>query len=259
MTVSRPSTLGIILARGGSKGVPKKNIRLLAKLPLIAYTIQEGLKSRYVTRLIVSTESDEIATIAHDWGAEVPFKRPAHLAADEASSRDCLKHAVRFVEEQEGRQYDYVIELMCTNPLKTVEDIDAVLEKLIRTGADSVIGVSSVEEYHPARIKKIVDDRLVDFCLTEPLEARRQDLKPPAYIRNGSLYAMKRDVLMIQNLRYGSANSRPYIFPPERSINIDSEIDWYAAERLIELRNAGESSTSKATQDLISASSKLES
>jgi CMP-N,N'-diacetyllegionaminic acid synthase len=227
---TKPWILAIILARGGSKSVPRKNIRPICSIPLIGYTIREGLKSKYISRLIVSTEDEEIAKIAREFGAEVPFKRPKELATDTASSKACLQHATKFMEESEGRPYDYIVELMVTNPLKTVEDIDVAIEKLITTGADSVIGVAKLEEHHPLRIKKIVDDRIVDFCLPEPNEARRQDLKLDAYIRNGSIYAMRRDVLMIQDRRYGTANSHPYIFPPERSINIDSLEDFYVAE-----------------------------
>lgn len=230
---AKPRILGIILARGGSKSVPRKNIKPIAGVPMIAYTIREGLKSKYITRLVVSTEDEEIARVAKEWGAEVPFMRPAELATDAAASKPCLQHATKFMEELEDRPYDYIVELMVTNPLKTVEDIDAALEKLIATGADSVIGVIQVFDHHPLRIKKIIDDRLVDFCLPEPNEARRQDLKPDAYLRNGSIYAMKRDVLMIQDRRYGTANSRPYIFPPERSVNVDSMEDFYIAEMRI--------------------------
>lgn len=230
---TKPRILGVILARGGSKGIPKKNIRLLNGIPLIAYTIKEGLKSKYISRLIVSSDDDEIRKVAKDYGAEAPFRRPPELATDTAQSLPCLQHAVKWAEDNEGQKYDYIIELMCTNPFKTVEDVDAVLEKLIQTGADSVIGVAKVEGHHPARIKKIINDRLVDFCVPEPNEARRQDLKPPAYIRNGSIYAMKRDILMIEGKRYGTENSRPYIFPPERSIDLHSKQDWIAAEYLL--------------------------
>jgi CMP-N-acetylneuraminic acid synthetase len=222
--------LGIILARGGSKGVPKKNIRLINGIPLIAYTIKEGLKSKYISRLVVSTEDKEIAAIAKDFGAEVPFMRPEELAGDNVSSKVCLQHATKFMEGLEGEQYGYVIELMVTNPLKTVEDIDSAIKKLIDTRADSVIGVVKTEEYHPARLKKIVNDRIVNFCVPEPNGVRRQDLKPHAYIRNGSIYAIKRDVLMVQGYRYGTRNSRPYIFLQERSVNIDSLEDFYVAE-----------------------------
>ncbi len=228
---SSPRILGVILARGGSKGVPRKNIKPLLGKPLIAYTIEEGLKSTHLTDLIVSTEDKEISDVAKQCGARVPFVRPDHLATDNATSKACLQHAVTEMEKITGEKYDYIIELMCTNPLKSVQDIDAIIEKLIETRADSVIGVVQLDDHHPARIKKIVDDRIVDFCIPEPNGARRQDLKPEAYIRNGSIYAMKRDVLMIQDRRYGTPDSRPYIFPPERSVNIDNKIDWDMVER----------------------------
>lgn len=224
--------LAVTLARRGSKSVPRKNIRPILGAPLIAYTIAEAKRSKYITRYIVSTDDEEIRRIAILYGAEAPFLRPAHLAADETPSLPALQHAVAWAEEDEGEEYDYVVELMCTNPMKTVEDIDAVIEKLIATGADSVIGVSKLDDHHPARVKKIVNDRLVEFCVPEP-HVPRQDLKPEAYIRNGSIYAMRRDVLMIHNARYGTENSRPYIMPGERSVNVDTYIDFLLAEILL--------------------------
>lgn len=229
-----PRILGVTLARGGSKGVPRKNIRPILGVPLIAYTIVEAKRAKHISRYIVSTDDEEIRDVARLYGAEVPFLRPAHLATDKATSRDALQHAVAWAEEQEGEPYEYVIDLPCTNPMRTSEDIDAALEKLMATGADSVIGVTQLEDHHPLRIKKIVDDRIVDFCLPEPIEAMRQDLKPDAYIRNGSIYSVRRDVLMLQNARYGTADSRPYIFPPERTVNVDTETDILLAELLFQ-------------------------
>jgi len=232
-----PRVLGVTLARGGSKGIVRKNIRPLGGVPLIAHTIREGLKSRFISRLVVSTDDEEIATVSKGYGADVPFIRPASLATDTASSRDCLQHAVAFAEDEEGRYYDYVVELMCTNPFKTVEDIDGVMDKLIATGADSVIGVVQLDDHHPARAKRIINDRIIDFCVPEPIDARRQDLEPLAYIRNGSIYAMQRNVLMVAGYRYGTPNSRPYVFPPERSVNLDSEADWFRAEWILSTRS----------------------
>lgn len=225
--------LGITLARGGSKSIPKKNIKLLSGMPIIAHTIREALKSDLINRYIVSTDDIEIQKVALSYGAECPFIRPAEFATDTASSVAALQHAVNWVEKQECTQYDYVIELMATNPMKTVVDIEACIKKLIDTGADSVIAVHQLDDHHPARIKKIVDDRIVDFCVPEKLESRRQDLTPNAYIRSGSIYALRRDHLMIQGQRYGSVESRPYILPSERAVNIDSEIDFLIAEQLL--------------------------
>ncbi len=228
--------LGLTLARGGSKSVPRKNIKLIAGVPLIGYTIAEALKSNLITRYIVSTDDKEIQQVAIECGADAPFLRPSEFSTDEASSVAAMQHAVDWVEQQEGVKYDYIVELMCTNPMKSVEDIDASIEKLISTQADSVIAVHQLEDHHPARIKKLVDDKIVDFCIAEIPESRRQDLKPEAYIRSGSIYALKRDYLMVDGKRYGSDNSRPYILPKERAVNIDTEIDFMIAEQFIKNR-----------------------
>ena len=225
--------LGLTLARGGSKSVIRKNIKPIAGKPLIGYTVAEALKSKFISRYIVSTDDAEIQKIAIQCGAEAPFLRPSKYSTDEASSVSAMQHAVEWVEQHEGVKYDYIVELMCTNPMKTVEDIDASIEKLIATGADSVIAVHKLEDHHPARIKKIIDDKITDFCIQELPESRRQDLKPEAYIRSGSIYALKRDYLMLEGKRYGSDNSRPYLLPVERAINIDTEIDFMIAELML--------------------------
>lgn len=231
--------LGITLARGGSKSVYKKNIRILAGKPLIAYTIEAALASSYLDDYIVSTEDKQIAKICEDLGARIPFFRPLELASDTASSADALCHAVDFVEQECGKKFDYIIELMATNPFKTSIQIDSILEKLDETGADSVIAVTRVWDHHPARIKKLDNrGRLVDFCIPETLEARRQDLSPPAFVRCGSIYALSRNYLMKTKTRYGSEDSYAFIIPETESINIDNEIDFALAEIIIKERNS---------------------
>lgn len=224
--------LGITLARGGSKGVPHKNIKDLCGKPLIQYTIDEVLKSKYIEEYIVSTDDQDIAQVSQSLGAEVPFIRPDKFSTDEASSVSALKHAVSFMEDRENKVYDLIVEIMCTNPLKIQKDIDNCIQKIIESDADSVIAVHELEDHHPARIKMIVKDKICDF-LPEPNEARRQDLKPKAYIRSGSIYCMKRDYLMELNLRYGGDNSRPYVLPNDRAVNVDTEIDFMICEQLI--------------------------
>jgi CMP-N,N'-diacetyllegionaminic acid synthase len=225
--------LAITLARGGSKGVPKKNIKLLDGLPLISYTIEAALKSTLIDRYIISTDDIEIKKIAEKYGAEVPFLRPAYLAQDSSSSVSALKHAVDWAEKDNEIKYDYIVELMCTNPFKTHEDIDACIRKILISNADSVIAVHKLDDHHPARIKKIINDRIEDFCIQETPESRRQDLKPEAYIRSGAIYVIKRDHLMVENRRYGSFESRPYILSPNKVINIDTELDFIVAESII--------------------------
>lgn len=229
--------LAITLARGNSKGIKKKNIISLCNRPLIFYTISEALKSKFINDYIVSTDNLEIKKIATKYGASVPFIRPKQLAKDTSSSVLALQHAVNFMENKNKIQYDYIIELMATNPLKTHEDIDSCIKKLLTTRADSVIAVHNLEDHHPARIKKIVNDKIIDFCVPEKKESRRQDLKPKAYIRSGSIYALDRNYLMSRSERYGSDNSRPYILPPERAINIDTEADIYLADYYLRKKN----------------------
>jgi len=224
--------LAVTLARGGSKSIPKKNIRLLNGQPLIAHTIVEAKKSTLITRYIVSTDDPEIQSIAKRFGAEAPFLRPAELASDTATAVSADRHTLSWVENEEGVQYDYFIELMATNPMKTAVDIDAVLDKLISTNADSVIGMTRVGDHHPRRVKRVEEDLIKDFCLPEVPETHRQQLKPEAYIRNGSMYATTRSEL-ISGRRYGTPNSRPYLMPADRSINIDEEVDFIAADYLV--------------------------
>lgn len=228
-----PQILMVTLARGGSKSILKKNITPILGVPLIAYTVIEAKRVSFPNDYIVSTDDSEIGDCAQRYGAEVPFLRPAELASDQASSASALVHAVEWMEADRQKRYDIVVELMCTNPMKTAEDINAVIRKMMETGADSVIGVIQLLDHHPIRMKKIEDDRLVDFCLYEKPENRRQDLQPPAYIRNGSIYAVRRDVLLETGARYGTAHSRPYVMTEDRSLNIDGPIDMVVAEVLL--------------------------
>ena len=225
--------LGITLARGGSKGIKNKNIISINKHPLIYYTIKEALKCQYLSDYIVSTDSNKIREVSNNLGASTPFRRPKSLSTSKSSSVSALKHAVLFMEHKNKIKYDYIVELMCTNPLKNVDDINNVIKKIIKTKADSVIAVHRLEDHHPARIKKIVNDKIVDFCVKEKPESRRQDLKPKAYIRSGSIYALKRDYLINKNRRYGSSNSRPYILPQSRAVNIDTLEDLYLVKYLL--------------------------
>lgn len=234
--INNKNILAITLARGGSKSVPRKNIKKINGKPLIAYTIEEALKSSYIDDYIVSTDDQEIKIVAEKYKANVPFLRPSELSEDQSSSSSALIHAVNFMEEHNSCKYDFIIELMCTNPLKNRFDIDSIIEKAYSTNAESVIAVHKLDDHHPARIKKIENDKIIDFCVPEPNEARRQDLTPLAYIRSGSIYCMRRDFLMDKGMRYGGEDSRPYILPDERAVNIDTLNDFRLADLIIEKR-----------------------
>ena len=143
-----------ILARGGSKAIKKKNLAEIDGHPLIAYTIHEALKSKYINRLIVSSDNNEIRAKAIQYGAEAPFKRPQELSQDNSKPVECNLHATRWAEENSGIKYDFVVELLCTNPFKEKKDIDSVCELQIETNADSVIAVMHLDDHHPIRINK---------------------------------------------------------------------------------------------------------
>jgi CMP-N-acetylneuraminic acid synthetase len=224
--------LGITLARGGSKGVPRKNIREINGVPLLAYTIKEALLSKYINYYVVSTEDEDIAKIAEEYGAYV-IDRPDYLASDSTPSIDALQHAL-FVAENNWGVFDIVADLRCTNPLKKVEDIDGAIEKLIKTGADVVCGVSKLEDHHPSRIKRIFQDRLIDFAWPEDARGQRQDLKPDAYIRNGSIYIVRARALEEGIHFTGTDEVRPWIMPLERSVNVDTELDFKLLEAMLE-------------------------
>ena len=225
--------LGVILARGGSKGIPQKNIKELNGHPLMAYSLYAGLKCPLITHFVVSTDSAKIAKIAKHYGADVPFMRPKSLARDAVYSRDALHHTVLAAEKYYGMIFDFVIELPATAPLRNSGDVQSALNKLTRTKADSVISVARVYDRHPVRIKRIKGNRLFDFTkeFPEGESSRRQDLEA-AYVRNGAIYAMKRSTIISQFSRVGKI-SRPYIMPAERSINIDEPVDFLLAETLI--------------------------
>lgn len=224
--------LGVTAARGGSKGVPGKNIRPINGIPMIAYTIREAKKSKLITRYVVSTDSEEIAAVAREYGAEVQM-RPDRLAQDNTAMIDVIQYVTRQCEAEENEPYDVVADLRCTNPLKTVFDIDGAIEKLLLTGADGVIGVNKLDDHHPARIKRVFQDRLIDFAWPEPAAGLRQELKPDAFIRNGSVYIVLREALADGILLQGSDNLRPWYMPPERSVNVDTELDFVLVEAIL--------------------------
>lgn len=223
-------TIGITGARGGSKGVPRKNIRDLGGVPLIVHTIREAKKCQRLDEYVVATDDREIASVAEEHGARVVML-PPHLTQDDVPLLPALRYALEEVEN--GNEFDIIADLRCTNPFKLASDIDGAIDKLIRTSADAVIGVTKVEDKHPARLKRIFRDRLVDIW-PEPKSGLRQDLKPDVYIRNGSLYIVRRSAFDEGIHIRANDNVRAWIMPEERAVNIDTEIDFLLAEVLSE-------------------------
>lgn len=221
--------LGVIPARGSSKGVPRKNIRLLAGRPLISYTIAAAKGSRCLTRWIVSTEDREIGETARLLGAEVPFQRPGGLAGDDATAVDVAAHALAFIEAEEKRHYDFLAFLEPTSPLRGAGDIDAALTLLDESGADSVIGLCRLEAPHPAKLKVIEDGIVKPFLPHLWREGLLRQQLQPVYFLNGAVYAVKREVLLEEKTFWGK-RTLPYVMPPERSVNIDTWVDFKLAE-----------------------------
>jgi CMP-N,N'-diacetyllegionaminic acid synthase len=223
----KPRIIGIIPARGGSKGIPEKNIISLAGKPLICYTIDAAKNSKFLNRIVVSTDDEKIATIAKRNGADVPFMRPGSLAKDDTPSVPVVQHAINFMEEQEGCFFDVIVLLQPTSPFRNEKYIDEAIKKELETGADSVITVCKVK-HHPYWNFICKEDRLYPLITNSNTPTRRQDL-PQTYAPNGAVYVVKRDILFNQNTMFGK-DLRGVIMPPEESIDIDDYYDWFLAE-----------------------------
>ncbi len=235
--------LGIIPARGGSKGLPNKNLLPLCGKPMIHYTFAEAKKSKFLNRIILSTNSKEIALFALQYDIEY-FIHPDNLSMDNSPTFPVIKYLIEHLKIERYRP-DIVVTMRITTPLRLVEDIDGCIEKLIKTDSSSVISVVKLDGIHPIRIKVISDDDiLTDYNEKEgDIPKRRQELLP-VYIRNGGIYASK--VETIENGGFFGMTPRPYIMPPERSININNEIDYVLAEALLKRRNNGDTSCAKS-------------
>jgi len=226
------SPIAIITARGGSKGIPGKNIKTLGGKPLIAWTIEAAIKSRRLKRVIVSTDGKDIARVCRQYGAEVPFLRPPELARDDSSHLEVMEHAIRWLTEHEGVQPEYVLLLQPTSPFRTEMDINAALDLATKRQADAVISVSPVAS-HPYWTKRIMDDgTLADFVPLPLRSLRRQDL-PPAYVLNGAIYLI-RTASLLRDRKLVPKNAVAYIMPPERSLDVDTPWDWHVAELLMQ-------------------------
>ncbi|HLA73885.1 MAG TPA: acylneuraminate cytidylyltransferase family protein [Steroidobacteraceae bacterium] len=195
------SAIAIITARGGSKGLPGKNIRDLCGKPLIAWTIEKALRSRHLDVVVVSTDSEEIAAVARHHGAAVPFMRPPELATDRASSYDVIRHALACYREA-GREFQYTALLEPTSPLREDDDIDRMLRKLDERAADfdAIVSVGEVHE-HPSIMKRFAGERIEPFAPELVMQTRRQD-NVPAYFPYGVAYIAKTATLLEENTFY---------------------------------------------------------
>ncbi|RMZ49853.1 acylneuraminate cytidylyltransferase family protein [Flavobacteriaceae bacterium PRS1] len=220
--------LAIIPARGGSKGVPRKNLFSLNNKPLIYYSIEASLSSDLITHSIVSTDDEEIQQVAKSYGADAPFLRPSELASDSALAVPTIQHSIIEAEKHYKCKFDYVIMLQPTAPLRTSKDIDESLSILIKENADGIISIVDVDNFHPMKMKVIKNKLLYDFN-TPPTENPPRQSLPEIFIVNGAIYASKREVIMNKSSFKGDF-CLPFIMPAERSVNIDNYIDFKVAE-----------------------------
>lgn len=236
-----PSVIGFIFARGGSKGVPRKNVRMLAGKPLIAWAIECGLTSRLVSRVVVSTDDQEIAEVARQWGAEVPFLRPAELAGDHAPEWLAWRHAIEAVRSlPEFPPLEVFAAIPCTSPLRAVDDLDACIEALLTSGADIAITVKDAAR-SPYFNQVLLDSAGMARLVIPPARAvnRRQDA-PPVYDMTTVAYAARPDFVMQADSMFAGRAVAVQV-PEERALDIDTEQDFAFAEFLMDRRRQGES------------------
>lgn len=224
--------LGVIVARGGSKGIPRKNIKELCGKPLIGYTIDVANTSLHLDRVVVSTDDQEIFSISKGLGANVPFIRPSELATDKSTSLEVLQHAINWLKDNIGEEYDYTMLLQPTSPLRTVEDIDDCIKKIVDTGADSVFTMKKLVDFSLPKLKILDGDRIVSFLEDEEKQSKSRDMAGPAiYKRNCAVY-LTRTSLIMKGEQFGK-DSRACIVPEERSVDINEPFDFELAEFLI--------------------------
>lgn len=231
--------LAIIPARGGSKTIPKKNIKPLLGRPLIGYTFDSAKKSKLITRIILTTDDEEIGNLGRKNSVEVPFLRPKELAEDTTPTLPVLIHAINFLKNKENYYPDYIILLQPTVPLRTENHIDEALKILIKSKKDSIVSVTEIpSHFNPQWQLDIQDNKLVFFLNKEKslgkIITRKQDL-PKTYYRNGAIYAFPTKTLMEKNSLYGD-ECVPYIMPEESSVNIDTLKEFLIAELILKNR-----------------------
>ena len=227
---SNKKFLALIPARAGSKGIKDKNIIDLKGKPLIAYSIDAALKSKYIDRVVVSTDGEDIAAVAKEWGADVPFLRPDYLASDTAKTIDAVLHCIEALKKA-GDSYDYLVLLQPTQPLRQSFHIDEAIEKMLDLDANSLVSVSKVKE-HPVLIRTIGEDGKLQNLLNCSSTVRRQDF-PDFYRVNGAIYINKIDENLNETTSLND-NIIPYEMAHEYDVDIDELLDLKIAELMLE-------------------------
>ena len=224
-------SLAIVPARAGSKRLPGKNLRLLHGKPLICWTLEAALQAQGIDRVIVSTDSAEIAEVSRQSGADVPFMRPSDLAEDTTTTQDVIEHAIETLSKQ-GEQYDRIVLLQPTSPLRTARHIEEALALFERKGALSVISVSPAE-HPPQWINRLGPEGEMNHFLDAVNRKRRSQDFAGYYQLNGAIYIADTDALLRHHSFYLDERCYGYVMSRRDGIDIDTEIDWYVAEALM--------------------------
>lgn len=231
--------LSCTFARGGSKGVPGKNIRMLCGRPLIAWAVQAALGSRYISRQIVSTDCESIAGTACAWGAEAPFRRPAELATDTAAERLAWRHAIQTMEQLEQTRYDVLVSIPATCPLRQSEDIDRCIELLLSTDADIVVTATEAAANPYFNMITMDSTGSARIAVQPPGNVVRRQDAPDVYELTAVAYAARRDSVMNLDSIF-AGRVRAVLVPRERAVDIDTPLDFELAEFLMQRRLTSE-------------------
>ena len=224
-------TLAVITARGGSKGIPRKNIKDLGGKPLIVWTIEAVRQSKYLDDCVLSTDDVEIAEVAKKFGCRVPFMRPAELATDQAKSIPVVQHTLNWLKGNEAREFDYCVILQPTSPFRTAEDIDVAIAKAVDTDADSVMSMMKLVDFSEPKLKVLDGDIIKPWQEAEGKQSASRDELKDVYKRNCAIYLTKVPVLMRGDL-FGQT-SRAIVMPAARSVDINTPEDFNYAEWLV--------------------------
>lgn len=225
--------LAIIPARSGSKGLPNKNIKPLCGKPLMAWSIEVGLQSDYIDEVVVSTDSQEYAEIAKSYGAQVPFLRPKELSSDTSTTFDSIKHTIDFYKEELKKEFDYIVLLEPTSPLRQISDIDNAIKILFETqDADSIVGICKTESQNPAFLISLTPNHTIQGYINKDFHPiRRQDIKD-IYFFEGTIYISKTHSLL-EHKNFYHSRTLGYEVPKWKSLEVDDEDDFLMIEAMM--------------------------
>jgi len=225
--------LAIIPARGGSKGLPSKNIKMICGKPLIAWTIEAGLKSKYLDEVMVTTDYQKIADVAKEFGASTPFLRPNDLASDTATSFEAIEHAIDFYRKKLNQEFDLVVLLEPTSPLRIANDIDTAIEMLMNSTAESIVGICRTEDQNPAFLTYKDENNFIrGYETTEMKVLRRQDIND-VYFFEGTVYISETNALLHKKTFYHN-KTIGYEVPKYKSLEIDDIYDFVMVEAIMQ-------------------------